>query len=81
MLKFHIDLAEEAAKTLRANFLEANLKAVIYSTAPTLSLSDSLTFFLHFASPFIAALHPPVRPQSVPRQQIPPTKNITATVH
>lgn len=31
MLKFHIDLAEEGAKTLRANFLEANLKAVIYS--------------------------------------------------
>lgn len=81
MLKFHIDLAEEAAKTLRANFLEANLKAVIYSTGLTLSVSDSLTFFLHLASPFIAALYPPVCPQSVPCLQIPATKNISATVH
>lgn len=32
MLKFHICLAEAAAKTVRENFLEANLKAVIYST-------------------------------------------------
>lgn len=66
MLKFHIDLAEEAAKTLGANFLEANLKAVIYSAGLTLSLLDSLPFFLRLASSFIAALHPPVRPQSLP---------------
>lgn len=51
MLKFHIDLAEAAAKTLQANFLEANLKAVIYSAAQTLLLSDSWTFF--------SILHPP----------------------
>lgn len=83
MLKFHIDLAEEAAKTLRTNFLEANLKAVIYSTALTLTLSDALTFFLHLASLFIVVLstHPPIRPPSVPRLQILPIKNTTATVH
>lgn len=55
MLKFHIDLAEEAAKTLRANFLEANLKAVIYSISLTRSLSDSLTYVLHPAPPFFFA--------------------------
>lgn len=38
MLKFHIDLAEEAAKTLGANFLEANLKAVIYSSGMSLTI-------------------------------------------
>lgn len=62
MLKFHIDLAEEAAKTLKANFLEANLKAVIYSLSLTHLISDSLTFFLHFASPLITTLSPRTRP-------------------
>lgn len=81
MLKFHIDLAEEAAKILRANFLEANLKAVIYSAGLTLPLSDFLTFFLHLAPPFSATLHPPVRPRLVPPLSIPAAKNISATAH
>lgn len=82
MLKFHIDLAEEAAKTLRTNFLEANLKAVIYSTALTLALSDALTFFLHLASLFIAVLSThPFALRQFPRLQILPIKNMTATVH
>lgn len=81
MLKFHIDLAEAAAKTLRANFLEANLKAVIYSTAQTLLLSDSLTFFSPSRVPptFITAFHPPVRVQAVSRLQI-FTKNISCCI-
>lgn len=64
MLKFHIDLAEEAAKTLRANFLEANLKAVIYNTVLPLSLSDFL--FLHLSRrPSSPALSPPTRSPSI----------------
>lgn len=59
MLKFHINLAEEATKILRTNFLEADLKVVIYSISLTRSRCDSLNFFFHFVSPFIVALHPP----------------------
>lgn len=58
MFKFRIDLAEEAAKTLRANFLEANLKAVIFIAGPTLPLSDSLTFSILHPPSSLLSTHP-----------------------
>ncbi len=80
MFKFHIDLAEEAAKTLRANFLEENLKAVIFIAGLTLPLSDSLTFFIFHPPSSPLSTHP-FRPQSVPRLLIPTTENISVTVY
>lgn len=58
MFKFHIDLAEEAAKTLRANFLETNLTAVIFIAGLTLPLSDSLTFSILPPPSSLLSSHP-----------------------
>lgn len=74
-----IDLAQTAAKTLRPNFLETNLKDVIYISPQTIVPSESLIFLPHEFT-IITLHHPPVCIQAslVNRFSV---KNIPATVH